>query len=542
MKRTNLLNVFAVILAMSVTGCGKSSGGGGEYDPDKANLYIITYEGGVGDQWIKNAAKIFEEKNKDRTDFEEGKTGVKVHVKSGPVGGTSLLNTDLDQDIYFTESIDYYGMTNRNKMADITDVVTASNPEDDNKKIIDKIDTNMVNFMNRGNKYYAVPFYDCFYSLLYDKDLFREQKLYMKDDGSWTNKVSEFGTGPNGVSGDWDDGLPKTYAQFGTLLDMMRNKNIIPFVYVVNPEMSFYSSRTLMSYWADDEGFDDANLNYTFDGTAHHIVTSISGGVAQTEEVAISKNNGYLLRKQAGLYNALSFADKILCSTTANYQGSSTFKTAQKEFVANKYIGGSVKPYGMIFEGTWFENEARDAFDFARSFDPEAEFNFGIMPIPKSNDSKVGQKATFLNLNESYGFINAKSKQMKLAKEFFSFVHTDEQLRAFTVETGMTRALDYSLTSAQYAAASTFTKDLISIKQSEHVNILYPCSGLDFVINNSSTFTTQNWLWSTNGDQYNKNPVMEFIDANSSVTSEQYFWSHVADIDQEKWNRIIKAN
>ena len=357
----------------------------------------------------------------------------------------------------------------------------------------------------------------------------------MTDAGVFTNNSSQFGTGPNGVSGDWDDGLPKTYNQFDSLLAQMRVKNITPFTYSSNVNMAGYLARGLMSYWSDDEGAEQTNLNYTFSGEATNIVKEIKDGKAVTEKVTITKENGYLLRKQAGLYSALNFADSILCANPSNYLPSSDVQQAQINFVVGKRLQDP-KPVGMIFEGTWWQNEAVTAFNIAKAQDPEAKFNYGIMPIPKSSEDKVGEDATFLNLNASYGFINSGTEHMKLAKEFFSFLHTDAQLKAFTLETGMTRALDYTLSAEEYQGVSSFTKDLISIKQSEHAKLLFPYSSESFVNDNPYIFTTDSWAWSTTdlGD----NPVNTFI--KTGTTAEQYFWQHANSVSITQWADIVK--
>ena len=425
-------------------------------------------------------------------------------------------------------------MTNKNKLADITDILTESNEEDGGKRIIDKIDKNLQDFMNRDGKYYAVPFYDCIYGLVYDKDLFAQKSFYMKDDGSFTNKESEFGSGPNGVKGDWDDGLPKTYTQFASMMERMRNSQVIPFTYS-SQNSTEYPPRALSSFYSDDEGYEDMNLNYTFNGTAHHIVKAINDGVAETEEVEITPANGYKLRSQAGVYNALYFARNVLTYKSDNYRAYPLNYDVQSAFVNNKRIGGSNKPIAMMFEGTWWENEAAPAFDEARARGDES-FNYGLMPIPKADDSKIGD-ATFINLNESFGFINANAKNMKLAKEFFSFLHTDEQMRAFTLETNMTRGLSYSFTDEQKAEVSSYARDLISIKESEHVKIVYPYSGLDFFINNGKTFEVESWFWGTK--KYQDNPIIKFIDG-KSLTAEAYFNDHASVISQDDWNKIVK--
>ena len=533
MKRINLLNAIAVVGAISLTSCGGKKRQQANVDTSMAQLQISTFDGGVGDEWLKKAADLFMQKNKDRTDYENGKTGCQIWISRDRYGGDFLLDSDLEKDIYFTENIDYYRLSNKNKLADITDILTAENPEDNNKKIIDKIDTNLKNFMNRNGKYYAVPFYDCIYGLMYDKDLFEEKGFYMKDDGTFTNNPEQFGTGPNGVAGDWDDGLPKTYEQFYSLLTRMNQMQVIPFSYSNNTEVSFYTARALMSYWSDDEGFEQTNLNYTFNGTATNIITDLNGGNPIVEPVAINKDNGYVLRQQKGFYNALKFAKNI--SNPENFIASSNNTTAQTAFVANKYIGNSKKPVAMLFEGTWWENEATLAFDTAKSYGADS-FRFGLMPIPKSDASKIGD-ATFLNLNNSYGVINANSQHMKLAKEFFQFLHTDERLREFTLTTSMTRGLNYSLGESDLSKVSEFAKDLIAIKQSEHVKTVYPVSGLDFFINNSDTFNSDNWIFAskTRGNS----PIVKFL-ADHSLTAEDYYNDRLNLVDQEAWNRISK--
>ena len=538
MKKIQVLSVTALISVLSLAGCGKRPASEEDKeDTSKAQLTISTFEGGVGDQWLKNAARAFEEKNKDRTDFEDGKVGVQIHISADrSASGKTLDYAEMNKDIYFTESVDYYSLTNQNKLADITDILTTANTEDGNKKIADKIDENLLEYLNRDGKYYAVPFYDCLYGLVYDKDLFHDKSFYMKDDGSFTNQKSQFGTGPNGIAGDWDDGLPKTYEQFASLMTRMRTAKVTPFTYS-NGIATYYTSRALCSWWSDDEGYDEANLNYNFNGTAHHIIDSFdSNGNPVTKEEEITRNNGYLLRKQAGVYNALHFARDILCDNTENYRGYASNYDVQSAFVVSKHIGGSTKPIAMMFEGTWWENEASNAFEEAESYGADS-FNYGLMPIPKSSADKVGEDATFLNLNDSYGFIAANSSHMKLAKEFFSFVHTDDQLRAFTLETNMTRGLDYHFNEEDRDKISSYAKDLMAIKESEHAKILYPVSGLDFFVNNGETFTPNTWLWATK--TLTDQPIIRFID-NKSLSAKSFFDEHVSVITADDWARIVK--
>lgn len=540
MKRLQVLSAIALLSVATLVGCGKKEEEE-HVDKTKAQLTISTYEGGVGKKWLENAARLFEEANKDRTDYQEGRTGIQIHIQMDrAVGGGNLEVADLKRDMYFTENVDYYKLTQKNKLADITDILTEENEEDGGKRIIDKIDSNLVEFMNRGTeenkKIYAVPFYDCIYGLIYDKDLFKENGFYLTNDGEQAFDEADYGTGPNGVAGDWDDGLPKTYAQFENLMNIIVDAEVIPFTYAKGISKE-YTTRALVSWWSDYEGYEDTQLNFSFNGTAHHIVSSISGRTATITEKNITKNSGLDLRKQAGVFYALDFARNVLTKKNSYYYSKpSSNYDAQKVFVKNKYIGGSNKPIAMLFEGNWWENEAKSSFeDVLNNYDPNAKFNYGFMAIPKVDEAHIGD-ATFTNLNRSFGFIKRNTKNMKQAKEFFKFLHTDAQLKAFTLETNMTRGLKYSFSEEELSQVSTYAQDLMSIKQSEHAKIVYPYSGHSFFINNASTFDTQNWVLGTK--TLTSDPIIKFI-GDKNVTAKQYFDAHVAALTRDEWEIII---
>ena len=541
MKKYQVLSVIAVLSLSSLIGCSGSKEQEGEpVDKTKAQLTIATYEGGVGKKWLENAAREFEEMNKDRTDYKEGRTGIQIHIQSDrTVGGQSLETGDLKKDIYFTENVDYYKLTNQRKLLDITDILTEENAEDDGKTILSKIDKNLLSFMNRGTesepKYHAVPFYDCLYGLIYDKDLFEERGFYLTNDGEPAYDRADFGTGPNGVAGDWDDGLPRTYAQFKGLMDRMVDEDVTPFTYSKGNSKE-YTTRGLVSHWSDYEGYDDTQLNFSFNGTMQHYVSGFTGSTPNITTKAVTKNNGYELRKQAGVYYALSFARTITKSNNYYSSKPSSNYDAQKLFVKNKYLGGSNKPIAMLFEGTWWENEAKSAFeDVLNHYDPEATFNYGFMAIPKVDDDHIGD-ATFTNLNKSFSFINSKTNNLKQAKEFFQFLHTDAQLKAFTKETNMTRGLKYSFNDEELEDLTSYARDLMNIKQSEHVNIVFPYSGQDFFINNASTFVTTSWVFGTK--TYTDDPIIKFI-SDKNLTAKQFFDAHVDALNSTDWSLII---
>ena len=240
MKRNKIM-ALALASLMSVgvlTGCQKRPGGiGGKVekesvaDKTKTVLNVATFDGGVGHEWLEEAALRFEDMYKD-VSFEDGKKGVDIVVAydKDNYGGTTLADKTLNKDVYFTEGVEYYKYVNAGKVADITDVVTGSMEQfGETGTIADKLDENMKAYLTAKNdKYYMLPFYDGFYGFMYDVDLFEQEGFYVdeyKDNiirqpgESQADYDARKSAGPNGVKGDYDDGLPATYEDFIDLCD-----------------------------------------------------------------------------------------------------------------------------------------------------------------------------------------------------------------------------------------------------------------------------------------------------------------------------------
>ena len=162
----------------------------------------------------------------------------------------------------------------------------------------------------------------------------------------------------------------------------------------------------------------------------------------------------------------------------------------------------------MIVEGSWWENEAKNAFAVLEKNDRQRH-NYGILPTPRVDEnSPLGQR-TWLSLSSSYGVVSNSSKNKELAFEFMRFLHTDEQLSAFTAETSMTRALNYEVKEEDQANLTTYAKAILDIKKNGLV--IYPYSDRSEVINNDSYFTAFNWAWQTDiGGVTHRNPFEYF--------------------------------
>ena len=122
-----MLTVFAGCGNLGVVEGGENGGENAIVtDPTKASITVATWDGGLGSKWLEDAAALFEEKYKDATNFEEGKTGVEVNiVASRSFDGSAMAFTPLTHDVYFVEAVDYFAMINNRQLADISDVMTS---------------------------------------------------------------------------------------------------------------------------------------------------------------------------------------------------------------------------------------------------------------------------------------------------------------------------------------------------------------------------------------------------------------------------------
>ena len=528
MKKIKLVLISAgsfALLTTSLTGCRGVKEGEDEYDPTKANIVVATLDKGIGTEWLVNAAREFEELYKDSTEFEDGKTGVKVSIKgSDSLDGEYLQINNLNDDIYFTEGIAYRELINKGKVLDITSTVNEKlTAYGENKSIMDKIEDSLTDYLTVNGKIYGVPFYDSFYGLVYDMDLWNERQLYISKTGQFVSKSGDLSLGTDHVAGTLDDGLPATYEEFGKLITKMKNKNITP--YICSNNGIEYTANYLYNIFADYEGLDNMRMNITLSGTANDLINlNDDGTYSYLPDTPITEDNGYMLQKQEGRYKTLKLFNDTLISSQENYICASTHIVAQHDFIFNKEVAD--KPIGMIVEGSWWENEAR--YTLATYQDQyKKRTNYAIMPIPFENETKAAEKNykhTYLSLSHSFGLVSSSTQNRKLALEFMKFLHTDKMLSKFTRDTSITRPLNYEITAEDQANLSTYAKSLIDLKKNS--NVFYPYSSNQLQVDNNLVFNAFNWTWNTmvDGIKY-RHPWMYFSakDLAHTATPEAYF-------------------
>lgn len=554
-KKHLTLNLFIFLIALS--GC--IGGNIEEIDEGKSQIYVGNYDGGVGHAWLEAVAADFEELYAE-TSFEEEKVGVEIIIDNGKanMAGNSLFANipGSQNEMFITESVYYFDLVSQKLAYDITDVVTEKlTAYGEDVSILDKLADDYTDYYKYyDNKYYALPFFEGFKGFVYNIDIFEKYGFFILNEGYevdseqlnfGNSKSGDLSPGPDGKFGTNDDGMPATYNEFFALLDQMVLYNVDPFIW--SGMYDAYLTSTQYQLWADYEG-EEMALNYTFSGTATDLVKEIrpDGSVLLEDPVEITSENAYLLQKQAGKYHALQFIKRLVSDSsyysTKAVSPSESHTAVQLYFILSS-LDSSLKNIAMLAEGNWWEMESSGVFEQTqvKYRKGKNDLNFGLMPFPKADASKVGEGRTIVALNDTCIFINSNvaDHKIELVKKFYQYIHSEEALTTFNTITGLTRAFDYELSDEQYNKLSTFGKQVYDLKHDENVEIIHAVSTNPTYIKNSSAFVEDEWGFATvlsDNTEY-KHPWRAFIN-NPGLTVEDYFAGLYRKF-QSSWSRYL---
>lgn len=534
MKKVVTVLVCLLVAFSGVPMAGCSGEKTEELDPTRTQLYVGNFDGGIGSAWLDMVKQKFEADYANES-FEPGKRGVQIYIDNHKdnYSDTTFLTkiATSRQDVIFAGTITYPNFVAQNVLLDITDVVTDKSEEvvgedgvTTKVSIEAKMDPTLAAYYKwNGTTYYAIPFFDAIYGIVYDVDLFEDYGFF--DDGF----------GPDGIEGTYDDGLPATWSDFKTLIIDMVNSGVTPFTW--SGMHSFYRTAFLTSVWASYEGKENFELNYSFSGTD-----------TSQNDLPISLSNGYMLQNQPGKLAALKVAEYIMSSAN-NYSRAAMYTTqthtqAQEEFL---YSVEENKPIAMILEGGWWENEARDVFDAMGAKKTEYAYGnrrLGFMPFPKftEEDGLPAQEQRIgTTLYSTHGrtvvCINAATEKEVLAKEFLKYTTSNEILSLFTMQTGVPRPYTYELTDEQLSGMTYFGRMLWEIVADENTEVAYDMQKQAMMYNNASYFG--NWAWGTRiGTSTHNEPILTFYN-NPSLTAEEYWAGQKILYSETNWRDTL---
>ena len=545
-----IIFILAMVFAFSAVGCRRGDDGV-KIDRTRTQLYVSIYDGGYGTEWAYSLAARFEEQYKG-VSFEKDKTGVQVIVSPSKSSGTGLMNTILSSrnEVFFSPEAYYNDYQKAGVFADITDIVSGANSSlaeyGDQGTIEDKFlsDHQKSYYKTSDNKYYAIPGEMMFSGISYDVELFDSEMYYFSananngNDGFIITPDEERSKGPDGRTGvidgvDYtlDDGLPATYEQFFKLCNYIVEGGNVPMIWSGQYRMG-YIGWLLQALMADYEGAEQMLLNYTFNGTAKNIVSSINndGSVTKKDPLAITNANGYEMFSTAGRYYALKFIEQLV-SNTSYYDAKSfnvthSHRDAQLDYLMSKTEN---KKIAMFVDGCYWEAEASADFeDMASKFQDQIYLKknrkFGFMPFPKATEEQIGENNVLIEGLYTLAYIrgNLTGFKLDLAKKFLKFAHTNTSLSEYSAITSTPKGLKYSVTAEDQAKMSNYGKSVIAL--TERSDVVFPVSTNPMYLANQKAFNNKyNFIASIGGAEYN-DPIDVFRPAQvNHKTAKDFF-------------------
>ena len=582
------LTLALTCAASSFAACAGTAPGE-QIDLTKTQLYVGLVPSGYGNSWLYKAIDRFEAAYADY-EFEPGtgKKGAEIIIDDVAYGNTIATSLPTARyEVVYTEDVNYFDLISKGLLYDMSAMLTEEFADTDangnaiTSTIADKIAVDYIEEVYTHNgKMYALPFVANDRGIIYDRDLFEEKgyffiatdpdsndyKAYKQSNGSYlfgkeSDPDTQLSQGRDGKPGTWDDGLPATYEQFFALFGQMLTDGVTPITW--SGMYASYYTYWLTGVWANNEGYDQMLLNYTFDGTANTIVESVdaNGNVTLKDPIAITQDNGYELYAQAGRYYALEFGDRVIEEMKKDLKGNAVLfkdsvdqQTAQDNFIKSitRAENNSAKysRVAMLLEGIHWENEAANTFAAMANDDEKMgrmERKFGWMPFPHyaKEESQINTAPLYLDGSSAMMFVNGtlKSNKVDIATKFVQFMHTRESLVEFSQITSMIQPFKYEINDAEKAKMSYFGQDVYnkfseSIKENGSVKFLEPRATNDLYKKSYTLFSLNSSNnWATLSSKLGNTDVPR--DALVTCSAKDYFDGVVARYDKTYWTTNV---
>ncbi len=494
--------LLAVMLVFGMTACG----GGDKDDPTTTTIRIMNFDGGVGHDWLHEAAERFEELNKDKS-YGENKTGVDVKITDDMSVNLSAMSSS-QYNIYFAERVtNFLTYVNQGDLYDVTDWVKEVNT--DGKTIESKfIDDFTMRLQGADGRYYALPHYEWYSGGSFDITMFDEYGFYLAAPEeteviTWycdfgkanfiANADAKKACGNDGVYGTSDDGLPTTLQDLLVLCDYIKAKNVTPFL--VSGKYIRYTSHFGNGLWASLAGMERMRVNYDLEGEIDQVIDFNAGelftgydeagnpvpyaGIRKptTQKLTINSGNWGKIYDDVNRYYMAAFFD---IAYNENWIDIGTEEDTHVDAMRKFCTNSSYNPtrYGMIMEGSYWYTEAKMN---GLTEDATNEVQFLSMPTALYSEDAVteGNGRNSVLVENAAGLclvcsnVEREADVLAAVKDFVKFLYTDSELEAFTASSGCGRALNYEVSKTVYDAMPAYQKGIWDVRNGGK-NVLYP--------------------------------------------------------------------
>ena len=517
MKKIFNTILILIVLSASFFGCGQVIY---EIDDSKTQLYICVYNGGTGVEWIK---PIITEWNQNNEKYEIILQSEKIDP-TGIISNIESGQTATSPSMYFTSSIDIQRGIYEDLFMDLSDVL-AMKAESDALTIGEKLGVDDTYkqiwtkaLSKNGEGIYALPYCDSMSGFVFDFDEFMDKQWLYTADINERNAVEADGVncivngdilkvvsnsnyyrigdtvlsmGKDGKYDTYDDGQPQNITEWNS---MVRNICDTPSgsgsnckAYIWSGLTSEYLNHCAYALTAQYGGEKIYKTIFTHDSNGEKI-DIFNAATNTVEPKIINFSNPFDSYCTEGVHKALEFMNSCLNNVNNCHpyttKSTSTHSEAQGAFLLG-YRGETINPLSaMIFEGSWWENEARTMFETIGKTNAERAYGkrrYRYMLYPEINGQNGidgNGKGTIFAAIDSGGVMITKTddtEKLMALKDFLLHTLSDKNLREFTINTGIVRPYKYDLTQDDRAKMTEFGRVVYDIfNDTQNIKIIRP--------------------------------------------------------------------
>ena len=309
-----------------------------------------------------------------------------------------------------------------------------------------------------------------------------------------------------------------------------------------------------MALWANFEGKEQMQLNFSLKGEAKDLITvSADGKVTQdAEPTVINDSNAYELTRQQGIYRALKVAEDLVDNNTGkSYFSNNAFAGDQDHIAAQEeYLYSAIEgnPIAFLVEGSYWTAESAGVFnDITNSYGEGDEYsvkkrNFAYMQLPHYDGSRVGEKQTIVA--ETLPCV-AKGGQTDsdydLTRLFIKFINTDDMIYNYLVVAGYPRGVKAvrEMNAEEKASITPYAVSLLKAQQNS--DILHDVSTNPLWVRNASgtmRFRTNKNGWCFRMNTTYQQPLRNmYNDGNGLITAYSFFNGMYSTMKND-WSRL----
>ncbi len=513
--------ILALCCALPLLACGGGTGTGpnteGKYnvkDASKTQINFTVYGGGLDGEWADIITEEFAKLHAG-TVFEEGKKGVWINMnRTFNVQYTGLSNS-AQHIITATSNSWPSRLANSGDYYSLTDIVTDDKRE--GGKIEDALFDNVKAQLkaNDGN-YYALPYFEYYNGLQYNRGIFSEKNALFADASDTTAKAfdSKFSDtnfkltndngilskGPDGVSGTEDDGLPASLEELLVLMDYFKRKTDY-YPIVVSGACVNYTNGTIAGLWSSLAGQTQMQNYYNCSGEIEIVKRDGAGNIEfydedifpgvnyikkpKTEKVVLNDTNGYLGSDMVSRFYAMAFmeiAQKENWFSPNSQQDSISHYDAQLALMTGKRLP---KYYNaaMLVEYSYWYNETKNSGNFNQLKaigKTESDYDVRYMSGPTSlyYSSEQSTHPSALEIaSQYYMFVNKNITKdagvEKAVVEFVKYFYSEATLKKITSVSGFPLSLEYELTDDELSGMSTYFQHVWKSRKTDGSNVIF---------------------------------------------------------------------